>query len=379
MVIIMDRLSDLIAKGEIIDRYYNPGNLFDEVDIVLMNNDVVDPSSVQRTVGNAKLHLHSIRTGPGLFFRSLGWRPWLLKSITDQALALAEKIKPDVIRTHGNHLNAFVANRIKEKFGIPHLLSMHTVPDEDTRRNARSLKPLLLSYASIALEKSSIKDATLILPVYTGIIPYLKEYGAREEQIEICYNVINPEHLQVKTDYGLHGNPRLISVGRQFKEKDCSKIIEAVSRIDGVEYHLYGDGEYHERHVELARRLGIEERVFFFKSAPNDELCRLLPTFDLFVTHIEFFGISKTTLEALLTGLPVIINRRTRRNVEELEGGIVTLVDHDVESYREAISKMIGDESLRRKQGEFGRKRALEKWAPEKTEARYVEIYRRFV
>ena len=35
LVIIPDRLTNLINKGEVTERYYNPGNLFDEIHLMM--------------------------------------------------------------------------------------------------------------------------------------------------------------------------------------------------------------------------------------------------------------------------------------------------------------------------------------------------------
>src|SRR5262245_23958563 len=109
LVIIPDRLSDLASKGEITDRYYNPGELFPEVHIVMTNDDQPDPAAVQATVGSAKLFLHNLSAGKELLVKTLGWRPWLLKGWTEKAVALADAIKPSLIRCHGARLNAFAA------------------------------------------------------------------------------------------------------------------------------------------------------------------------------------------------------------------------------------------------------------------------------
>ena len=55
LVIISDALSDLVKKGEITERYYNPGNLFDEVHILMTVTDKVKIEDVQKTAGTAKL------------------------------------------------------------------------------------------------------------------------------------------------------------------------------------------------------------------------------------------------------------------------------------------------------------------------------------
>ena len=47
MVILSDRLSELIDKGEVVPRYYNPGNLFRTVHIVLCNDDRPDPAQLR--------------------------------------------------------------------------------------------------------------------------------------------------------------------------------------------------------------------------------------------------------------------------------------------------------------------------------------------
>ena len=46
LVIIPDRLSLLVRKGEVTSRYYNPGNLFRHVDILMTNDDRPDPDAL---------------------------------------------------------------------------------------------------------------------------------------------------------------------------------------------------------------------------------------------------------------------------------------------------------------------------------------------
>ena len=57
IVLIDDKLTALVAKGEIINRYYNPGNFFSHVIIYVMNCERIDPCHMQRTVGTAKLEI----------------------------------------------------------------------------------------------------------------------------------------------------------------------------------------------------------------------------------------------------------------------------------------------------------------------------------
>lgn len=377
MVLVPDRLSSLVEKGEITERYYNPGNLFDEVHIVMTNDDKVITSDIQKTVGRASLYIYNIKTGMKLFLKSFGWRPILLKSITLEGIALAEKIKPDLIRCHGNHINTFIAYKINSKLGIPYVVSFHINPDEDTRGKTNSLKELILAYASLSIEKISLKNASKLMPVYTPIVPYLERIGARKNQIEVCYNVLNPSNIIKKTNYSIGNKIKLVSVGRQFKDKDCSKIIKAVAKFDNVEYTLYGDGKYHEKLKELARELNIlDEKIFFVKALPNDELCKILPTYDIFITHTEYAEISKSVLESQLCGLPMILSKRQGTQVKELQGNHVILVDNNENIYYEILKKLIRDDDKRKELGENAKKNAWDKWDPIKTELKYLTIYK---
>jgi hypothetical protein len=90
MVIVPDRLSDLVAKGEITERYYNPGELFKEVHLVVTNDDRPDPKVLQKAVGYAKIVLHSLPTGPRYFLRSLGWQWPLIEPFLKRGLELAD-------------------------------------------------------------------------------------------------------------------------------------------------------------------------------------------------------------------------------------------------------------------------------------------------
>src|ERR1700691_412938 len=141
MVIINDRLSQLIVKGVVVPRYYNPGNLFNTVHLVLTNDDRPDPALVQPMVGEARLVLHSFPSGLKTFLTTLAWRPFLLRRWARAIVELAQRVRPQLIRCHVNHINAFAAAEIRHRLGIPYALSLHINPDLDVysrgERNGR--------------------------------------------------------------------------------------------------------------------------------------------------------------------------------------------------------------------------------------------------
>jgi glycosyltransferase involved in cell wall biosynthesis len=374
MVIIPERITEWIDKGEVIDRYYNPGSLFDHVDLVLLNDDRPDPYAVQRMVGTATVEVHNLPAGSDVFVRTFGWRPALLRRWARPVVELAARLRPDVVRCHGVHLNAFAAAEIKRRLGIPFVVSVHVNPDEDLRGRAGTMRQRVTGAASVSLERAALRAADLVLPVYRPIVPYLERMGV--ERYVVAYNVLNAEHITPKETYARAKRARIVSVGRQFPAKNPSNIVRAVAALPDVELDLVGAGELHDELRQLAASLGVADRVRFEATVDNDELCRRLPSYDLFAIHSEFWELSKALLEALLTGLPAIVSRRRGAAVPELEEGIVRLVEDSVHGYREAIEALLGDDVERERLGRRGRKVAEARWSPIATEQAFVDHYR---
>ena len=59
LVCVPDRITDILVKGEYQPNYYNPGEFFDEVHILMTNDDRPDLQALQRTVGRARLFTHN--------------------------------------------------------------------------------------------------------------------------------------------------------------------------------------------------------------------------------------------------------------------------------------------------------------------------------
>ncbi|MBF0177269.1 MAG: glycosyltransferase family 4 protein [Magnetococcales bacterium] len=374
LVILLDRLSQLIQKGEVTARYYNPGDYFDEVHILLTNDDQPDLRMVQKMVGRARLHLHNLPLRS--FFQQQGWHPLTLLRWRDAGVALAQHIKPAVVRTHGAWLNGWLGVRICRTLHIPLVVSLHVNTDVDTRQRTPwwpHWRKRAMHQMELYFEKKTLRGADWVLPVYEPIRSYAMRRGAR--QIRICYNVLNPDHLGEKKDFSLHSPPRIISVGRQIPEKNPVNIIRALARIPAGELTLVGDGPMHAFLRQSAVDYQVADRVIFLPSVANDTLCRMLPDFDLFVTHSEYWEISKAVLEALLTGLPIILNRRRGEPVPELQGEWVSLVDDTPDDYQREITRLLDDSAARATMGRRAYRHAQEHYAPAKTEKIFADFY----
>jgi glycosyltransferase involved in cell wall biosynthesis len=374
LVIIPDQLSQIIAKGEITLNYYNPGNLFDEVHVLMTNNDVPNKTKLQKMVGIAKLHLYNLPE-PDLLKSGL-FNVWLLNLWAEPAITIAKKIKPDLIRCHGAYLNSFLAFRIKKKLNIPYVISLHINPDVNIRDKS-NIRSRIYWYVMQKIEKIGLTNSDLVIPVYKAIIPYLRRLGVNK--YEVAYNILNQNKLRKKINYKLHNPVRLISVGRLIEEKSPENIIKAMANIEGTQLTIVGLGPL-ERHLkQLVKDVGVEKRVIFIPSIENDRLCQKLTEEDIFVVYTQYWEISKAVLEALLTGLPVIINNRYGEPVPELSADLVMKVDGNPKSYESALRELIISSRKRSELGQKAYNIAMTQWSPKITEKKYVEIYKRLI
>jgi glycosyltransferase involved in cell wall biosynthesis len=381
LVIIPDYVSAIIEKGEYQPRYYNPENFFDEVHLLLTNADRPNLTALQYTVGQAKLYVHNMPEPSDLVQK---WRTkgvvWL-REWARPAVDLARRIQPALIRCHGADLNAWAAFQIKRELGIPYVVSLHINPDVNpTRRFLESDLTQEQRHNNELfefVERKSLRAADLVMPVYRPILPYLARMGV--DRVEVCYNVLNGDDLRRKASYDIRERPRIISVGRHFSLKNPENIISAVASIPDVELTLVGNGPLQGTLCEIATQSGAGDRILFRPSIVNSELCRSLSNYDIFAVHTEHWEISKSLLEALLAGLPCVINRRNGEPVPELEGDFVLKVENTIAAYRTAFCELIANRLRREQLGKAALAQAQARWAPAKTEARFVEIYNQVI
>jgi glycosyltransferase involved in cell wall biosynthesis len=383
LVLVPDRVSDILIKGEYQPNYYNPGELFDEVSLLTTTDDRPDLGALQRTVGRARLTVENLPDDPSIVAKN--WRAWWrnpLEQWARRGLEVARRIRPMLMRSHGADWNTFLASRIKRATGIPYAVSLHINPDVNPPRRYVSgdLTPEQRRHNAFYdyLEREGLTHADLVMPVYEPIVPYLKRVGVK--RVEVCYNILNAHHLRRKNDYSLRRPAQLLYVGRLIREKNPEQIIRAVAGLPDAVLTIVGDGPIRVDLEALVAALGVSDRVTFEPAVSNDELCCRLPGYDLFAIHTEYWELSKSLLEALLTGLPAIVNRRRGEPVPELaRADIVRFVDNTAASYRDAISELMNDAAAREALGRRAYAHANAHWAPAVTEAKVVGIYRRLM
>ncbi len=372
VVIISDRLSVLVRKGEVVERYYNPGNYFDEVHIIMLNDDKVEPENVKPMIGEGRLFLYNYPEPPYFFKKSLGWQPFLMKKWIRESINLIQKIQPNLIRCHGAHLNAFVALCAKKAMKIPYVISLHTNSDESLKVNS-SFKEKIIAFFLRKIEIKSLRNCDLVMPVYQAIVPYLDKRNIKNHRV--CYNVLNDANLLKKEDYQLSSPVRILSLGRQLKGKQPYHLISALKYFSNAVITLIGDGDYHEALVQHAEEEGVYSRTIFVKNLMNNEVCRSLKDYDILAIHTDYYELSKVMLEGLLAGLPLLLNYRSGLQVPELSDKICLRVEDSIEGYKNGLEHLICDHAFRERLGRNAYELSQKMWQPKHCEETYVSIY----
>ena len=174
------------------------------------------------------------------------------------------------------------------------------------------------------------------------------------------------------------GSLRIVSVGRLNPVKDQATLLHALvhvrATIGNAVLVVIGGGQLQNELAQLAKRLGIENAVYFL--GDRDDVKALLPGFDIFVLPSLTEGYSISLLEACASALPIVATD-VGGNAEIVRQGVngTLVAPRKAEAMANAIIALAGDEKLRLRMGMRGRKWVLDNGTIEIMAQRYLKLY----
>lgn len=333
-----DPLKAYYEKGEIKDRYFNPENMFDEIHVISFVEKDIDEEVVKKLAGNATLKIHCVGK---INLKNM-------KEEKNRLINLVKNIKPDVIRTYNPLVQGWIATHCSKKLEIPLVLSLHGEYDRfRTMIKKQNFKQYLkLMYTSKFVEPFVIKNANRVICVYKVIIPYAKKKGAKK--IDLVYNRVDLSRFSKKPKNGETKTLLIISVGRLIKQKNHEIIIRAVANLN-AKLLIIGAGDDYDRLRKITRDLKIVNKVTFQHIVPHSEIHRWYQKADLFAlamkTDLESLPIP--VLEAMASGLPVVIPKPPSLELYDELGEGVILVENKPQAFRKALEEIIGNQDLK--------------------------------
>lgn len=169
-------------------------------------------------------------------------------------------------------------------------------------------------------------------------------------------------------------------IGQLIPRKGIDSLIRALASLGPTNIRLCLVGEGHQRNelVELARELGVAERVEFF--GYRADRLSFLKQFDAFALPSALEGIPRCVLESMAAGIPVIATDipGCRDVVHDGQTGLLFPVG-DAQSLANAIASLAGDAGLRARLGGAGRDLVEGEFSAARMAARYFDLYRTLV
>jgi glycosyltransferase involved in cell wall biosynthesis len=199
---------------------------------------------------------------------------------------------------------------------------------------------------------------------------HLTVAGVPEDRIEVLPMGVDLERFAPVERTVTDGPLRILSVSRLVAEKGVEDLVLAVHLLAarGVDAHLTlaGDGPLRGRLGDMARRLGVEDRVTLAGTVPYDDLPALHHRHDVFVLASgpragwqEQFGFA--VVEAMASGVPVLAG--DSGSLDEVVGDRGQLVTpHQPAALADALQALAADPARRARLGAANRARALERY-----------------
>jgi glycosyltransferase involved in cell wall biosynthesis len=191
----------------------------------------------------------------------------------------------------------------------------------------------------------------------------------------------------VLEEYGLCGSsgagdehPNLLYAGRLVRWKGVEYLIQAMPHVEPASTHLWiaGEGPYEETLRDMARQLGVEERVHFLGKLEQRKLAALYRSCSCLVATSfvnETFGMA--LCEAMACGAPVVASDFGGFR-EVVEDGVTGLLakPQDPTDLARKINMVLADPPLARRLGQAGRERVLAMFSWHAVADRLEEVYR---
>ena len=296
----------------------------------------------------------------------------LFQEIQNYALVaetLTRNLDFDVIHVHDwmTFPAGMAAQRIS---GKPLVVHIHSTEFD---RSGQYVNPAICT-----IEKEGLEAADRVIAVSNltrNII--LMNYHTDPEKVITVYNAVEPVEVTEKPNPKKDAKEKVVTfLGRITKQKGPEYFLEAaflvLQKMENVRFVMAGKGDLRHAMIKRAAELNISEYFDFPGFLDHSEIVKLFRRSDVFVmpSVSEPFGI--VTLEAMQSGVPVIISKQS--GVSEILKNAVKIDYWDVHEMAGAIYELLNDKALSKKLGNQGKKEA-DRLIWKNVASQVVEIY----
>ena len=343
---------------------------------------VIAPSPVSRPyIANvAGITEHRMRSHEFASLRGFSMSmPW---EISRTVRRILQGLNPDVVHVQSHLSVGRVACKYANELGLPLIVTNHFTPENLFDRLSccvpKFISKLLADMAWRDLGNVFQRADRLVAPSPTAIA-VMKEHAHLGGGVSISNGVNLPIYQAAAQKAEKHSIPHLLYVGRLEKQKHVDDIITALALLQPstkLHFDIVGTGTKKEDLRRKAAELRVIDRVTFHDYLDDDALIEMYARSDIFVNASTGELQSLATLEALSSGIPVVLANAV---------GLPHLVRPGVNGYLfqpgdvEALSDYLEDLAINEQKRKFMGKMSLEIAQPhdfENTLDSYEALYR---
>jgi glycosyltransferase involved in cell wall biosynthesis len=286
---------------------------------------------------------------------------------------MAKKENYDIIHAHEwlTFPAAIAAKKISSK---PLVVHIHATEFD---RNGGNINRNIYDIEKNGLE---VSDKIITVSNYTRDM-VIKRYSIHPAKVVTVHNGVDKSAYRKNSEQQVHSDEKVVTfLGRITFQKGPEYFLEAAYMVlqkqENVRFVMAGSGDLKDKIARRAEVLGISSNVSFPGFLKSDEIRKLFSQTDLYVmpSVSEPFGIS--TLEALQTGIPVIISKQS--GVCEVIKNAIKVDYWDVNALADAIYAVLNYKSLAKILSSKGSKE-VDKLHWEKTGRQILDVYNSLV
>ncbi len=333
----------------------------DNISYIEVNSQLVpyigldDYYNVVNQLNSGTFSVEDASEGKRRYQFSGGYGTNLMQEVEKYALVAEEIAKSeqfDVIHAHDwlTYRAGIAAKRIS---GKPLVVHIHAT--EYDRSGEKNRNDIVYN-----MEKEGMMAADVVCAVsnLTRQI-VIEKYGIPAEKVVTLHNAVEPAMRQASGERVLR--EKIVTfLGRVTFQKGPEYFVEVAKRVldydENVRFVLAGDGDMMPRVIDRVAELGISDRFHFTGFLRGSDIDKMFGMSDVYVmpSISEPFGISP--LEAMQSGVPVIISKQS--GVSEVLQYAIKVDFWDIDAMADAIYGILHYPSLARIFSEKGREEA---------------------
>lgn len=277
-------------------------------DVYLVCPSPVGPS-YQETVGG--VHVHRVPS------YSYPWHSTFHivdpRRVSRSIENILEDVAPDVVHIQAHFIAGRSAANLASKKKIPLVATNHFMPENLASQAPVKIPPIIFRVASWFAWKDVarvFKHAQIV----TAPTPYAVDLLARrtgiDEGVPISCGVDLSAYRSLSERKSTGPTRTILFVGRLELEKNLEELISAMQFLgDETRLRIVGEGSQMKRLLRCARRMGVDSRVQFLGFLTDPELRDEYRNADIFCMPSTAELQSIATLEAMASGLPIVVAR----------------------------------------------------------------------